>query len=134
MGENICKDVTDKGLISKIVKKKLIQLNNNNNNNNNNNPTERWAKDLNKHFSKEDIQMAKKHMKRYSVSLIIREMQIQTTMKYHFTSVRLASLESLQITNAGDHVEKGNPPTLLMRVYISATTIENSMDDCFPDD
>ena len=78
--------------------------------------------------------MAKKHMKRYSVSLIIREMQIQTTMKYHFTSVRLASLESLQITNAGDRVEKGNPPTLLMRVYISATTIENSMDDCFPDD
>jgi len=78
------KDISDKGLLSKIYKEFLKP-----NNNKTNNQIKKWAKDLNRYLTKKEIQMANKHLKRCSTSYVIRGMRIETTMRYDCAPIRI---------------------------------------------
>jgi hypothetical protein len=78
---------SDKGLITRIYRE-LKKINSPNE------PIKKWASELNRTLSKEEIQMAKKHMKKCSPSLATKEMQIKTTLRFHFIPVRIATIKN----------------------------------------
>jgi hypothetical protein len=119
VGENIC-HLYIKGLITRIYRE-LKKLNSPKTNE----PIKKWTTELNITFSKKKFKWTKKHMKKCSPSLAIKEMQIKTTLRFHLTPVRIDIIKN---TNKNRMWGKRNPHTLLVGMQASATTLENNME------
>jgi hypothetical protein len=116
--------ISDKGLTTRIYRE-LKNLNSPKINE----PIKTWATELNRTFSKEEIQMAKKHMKKCSPSLAIKEMQIKTTLRFHLIPVRIAIIQNTTTNKFWRECgEKKNPNPLLVGMQAGATTLEKNLE------
>jgi hypothetical protein len=109
---------SDKGLITRILSSPKI-----------NEPIKKWASELNRTFSKEEIQMAKKHMKKCSPPLAIQEMQIKTTLRFHLTPVSIAIVRNTTTNRCWQGCGgKRNPHTLLVGMQACIITLEKNLE------
>ena len=118
--KTIASETANKVIISKIYEQ-LIKFKAGKTNN----PIKKWGKDLNRHFSKEDIHMANKDMKRFSTLLIIREMQMKVTMRYHLIPVRMAIIKVYKQWMLEKVWRKGGILALFWGMEIDTSTMED---------
>jgi hypothetical protein len=126
VGKIFASCTSDKGLVTRIHRE-LKKLNSPIINE----PTKKWATELNRTFSKEEIQMTKNTHEKCSPSLLIKEMQIKTTLRLHLTPVRIPIMKNTTNKNVGEEVGKKEPSytaTLLVVWQASATTLEHNME------